>query len=29
VILALQTGELGAWRIVDGRSEALPLTLEG
>jgi proteasome lid subunit RPN8/RPN11 len=29
VILALHTGEFGAWRIEDGRPEALPLTLEG
>jgi [CysO sulfur-carrier protein]-S-L-cysteine hydrolase len=28
VILALHTGELGAWRIDDGRPEPLPLTLE-
>jgi len=28
VILALHTGELGAWSITDGRPEALPLTLE-
>jgi len=28
VILALHTGELGAWSITDGRPQALPLTLE-
>jgi len=29
LILALHTGELAAWRITDGRPEALPLTLAG
>jgi proteasome lid subunit RPN8/RPN11 len=29
VILALHTGELGAWRIEGTGPEALPLTLEG